>query len=83
MAKGTVVKWEPPGSPQEARVIKVGRSAAAIISIPRTTHTAIRGGAMRGLDRANQVAGSHGEEGRENASAHHSSDYDSSHDADE
>jgi hypothetical protein len=38
---------------------------------------------MRGLDRADQVAGSHGEEGRENASAHHSSDYDSSHHADE
>ena len=42
-----------------------------------------KGGAMRGLDRADQVAGSHGEEGRENASAHHSSDYDSSHHADE
>src|ERR1700730_3674047 len=27
-----------------------------------------KGGAMRGLDRADQVAGSHGEEGRENAS---------------
>jgi hypothetical protein len=30
------------GSPQEARVIKVGRRAVAIISIPRTTHTATR-----------------------------------------
>ena len=30
-----------------------------------------KGGAQRGLDRANQVGGSHGEEGRENASAHH------------
>ncbi len=42
-----------------------------------------KGGAQRGLDRANQVAGSHGEEGRENASAHHSKDAGSSHDADE
>jgi hypothetical protein len=35
-----------------------------------------KGGAQRGLDRANQTAGSHGEEGRDNASAHHSSDAD-------
>ena len=42
-----------------------------------------KGGALHGLDRANQVAGSHGEEGRENASAHHSNDAGSSHDADE
>jgi hypothetical protein len=42
-----------------------------------------KGGAQRGLDRANQVAGSHGEEGRENASAHHSRDDGPSHDADE
>jgi len=42
-----------------------------------------KGGALRGLDRANQVAGSHGEDGRDNASAHHSNDADSSHDADE
>jgi hypothetical protein len=41
-----------------------------------------KGGALRGVDRANQVAGSHGEEGRENASAHHSN-AGSSHDADE
>jgi hypothetical protein len=41
-----------------------------------------KGGTERGLDRANQVAGSHGEEGRENASAHHSDDT-GSHDADE
>jgi hypothetical protein len=42
-----------------------------------------KGGTLRGLDRADQVAGSHGEEGRENASAHHSSAAESSHDADE
>jgi hypothetical protein len=46
-----------------------------------------KGGAERGLDRANDVAGSHGEEGRENAAAHHGDDHDgdhgSSHDADE
>jgi len=30
-----------------------------------------KGGAERGLDRANEVAGEHGEEGRENASSHH------------
>ena len=42
-----------------------------------------KGGALRGLKRADQVAGSHGEKGRENASAHHSSDYDLPHDADE
>jgi hypothetical protein len=29
-----------------------------------------KGGALRGLNRANQVAGPHGEEGRENAAAH-------------
>jgi hypothetical protein len=42
-----------------------------------------KGGAERGLTRANQVAGEHGEEGRENASAHHSGDEGSSHDAQE
>jgi hypothetical protein len=42
-----------------------------------------KGGATRGLDRANDVAGSHGEEGRENASTHHGDDHGSSHDADE
>jgi hypothetical protein len=46
-----------------------------------------KGGETRGLDRANEVAGSHGEEGRENASAHHGDDHGgdhgSSHDADE
>jgi hypothetical protein len=32
-----------------------------------------KGGAERGLDRANEAAGYNGEEGRENASAHHNS----------
>lgn len=31
-----------------------------------------KGGALRGLDRANEVAGSHGQAGRDNAFAHHS-----------
>lgn len=30
-----------------------------------------KGGALRGLDRANHVAGVHGEAGRANAAAHH------------
>lgn len=30
-----------------------------------------KGGALRGLDRANQVAGVHGQAGRANAAAHH------------
>ena len=30
-----------------------------------------KGGALRGLDRANQVAGAHGAAGRANAAAHH------------
>ena len=30
-----------------------------------------KGGAMRGLDRANAVAGVHGQAGRTNAAAHH------------
>jgi hypothetical protein len=30
-----------------------------------------KGGALRGLDRANQVAGVHGAAGRANAAAHH------------
>jgi hypothetical protein len=34
-------------------------------------HHSNKGGAERGLDRANEVAGEHGEEGRENASKHH------------
>jgi hypothetical protein len=42
-----------------------------------------KGGAQRGLDRADQVAASHGEEGRDNASTHHSSDTASPHDNDE
>jgi hypothetical protein len=42
-----------------------------------------KGGALQGLDRANQVGGSHGEEGRENASAHHPDNVGSSDDADE
>ncbi|MGH7914223.1 MAG: hypothetical protein ACREPW_06190 [Candidatus Binataceae bacterium] len=50
------------------------------LSASDNTHSN-KDGATRGLDRANQVAGSHGEKGRENASAHHSNDGDSSHDA--
>jgi hypothetical protein len=42
-----------------------------------------KGGAQRGLDRADQVAASHGEEGRDNASTHHSTDTASPHDTDE
>ena len=42
-----------------------------------------KGGELNGLDRANQVAGPHGEAGRENASGHHFNDAGSSHDADE
>jgi len=30
-----------------------------------------KGGALRGLDRANQVAGVHGQAGRANAASHH------------
>ena len=30
-----------------------------------------KGGALRGLDRANQVAGVHGQAGRANAATHH------------
>ena len=30
-----------------------------------------KGGALRGLDRANQVAGVHGQAGRTNAASHH------------
>jgi len=30
-----------------------------------------KGGALRGLDRANSVAGSHGQAGRTNAASHH------------
>jgi len=42
-----------------------------------------KGGELKGLDRANQVAGPNGEEGRENASGHHSNDAGSSHGAGE
>jgi hypothetical protein len=41
-----------------------------------------KGGELRGLDRADQVAGSHGEEGRENAEAHHTGGSSSGSDSD-
>ncbi len=42
-----------------------------------------KGGELRGLGRANEVAGPHGEEGRENAAAHHGGGGSSGSDTDE
>lgn len=51
----------------------VGVSSSSFAKGPSTTglQHSNKGGALRGLDRANSVAGSHGQAGRTNAASHH------------
>ena len=65
-----------PSKPLLVALVAVFAAVAAVPAVAKGPSTqgqlhSNKGGALRGLDRANHVAGTHGLAGRTNAAAHH------------